>query len=106
MQSKVGDDAPDAAGANGLANLAELLSDDLGGGFRVKKTLADDLADGLIGATVVRLGPGLVVDQGGNAVAGEGIFELEIALLAVAEGRRGGQGPRPRHSPATSMASL
>jgi hypothetical protein len=92
LQAEALDDALDAARADGQAALAELLGDDLGGGLGVEEAMANRLANGLLRTAVVARGPRRVVDEGGGASAGEGIAELEVALLAVAEGLGGRDG--------------
>ena len=53
MQAVIGDDPFDAALANGVALLADFLSDDFGGGSRIQEAAADDQAHDLIGAAVI-----------------------------------------------------
>lgn len=48
--------------------------------------MADGLAGGFLGTTVVAGRPRGVVDKGGGPLLGEGGAELEVALLGVAEG--------------------
>ena len=96
MQAVALDDALDAARADGQAGLGELLCDDLGGGVGVEEAVPDGLADGLLGTTVVAAGSGGVVDQGGGALPGEGVAELEVALLGVAEGLGGLAGAKAK----------
>jgi len=92
LQAKLGHDALDAAGADGKAALAQFLGDDLGGGIRVEKAVADDLLDDLIGAAVMGLGAALLVEQREEVAALEQLAQLKIALPAKAElgCRRGG----------------
>ena len=85
MKAEVGDDAFDAACADGEAGLAKFLGDDVGGDVGIEKALADDLADGLIGAFGGGFGSTLLTEESLAAVGFEGIAELEIALLGEAE---------------------
>ena len=84
MQAVIGDDALDAAQTDLEVGLAQFLSDDLGGGIRIQKAAAQNLADGLIGAAVVGLGAGLLRLEGGQAALLEGVEDLIVALTAVA----------------------
>lgn len=92
MQAELRDDAFDAAGADGKAALAQFLGDDLDGGIRVKKAVAHDLLDDLIGAAVIGLGPALLVEERQDAASLEELAQLKIALPAETElfGRGGG----------------
>jgi len=84
LQAVIGDDALDAAQTDLEVGLAQFLSDDLGGGIRIQKAVAQNLADGLIGAAVVGLGAGLLRLEGGQAALLEGVEDLIVALTAVA----------------------
>lgn len=84
MQAVIGDDALDAAQTNLEAGLAKFLSNDLGGSLRIQKAVAQDLADGLIGAPVIGLGAGLLRLEGGEAALLEGVEDLIVALPAAA----------------------
>ena len=84
MQAVIGDDPLDTAQTDLEVGLAQFLSDDLGGGIRIQKAIAQDLADGLIGAAVVGLGAGLLRSEGGQAALLEGVEDLIVALTAVA----------------------
>ena len=84
MQAVIGDDALDAAQTDLEVGLAQFLSDDLGGGIRIQKAVAQNLADGLIGAAVVGLGASLLRLEGGQAALLEGVEDLIVALTAVA----------------------
>jgi hypothetical protein len=90
------DDALDAARADRRAGLTKPLGDNVRGSLGVEEAMPDRLADDFVGAAVVALGPSLEVDQGGGAVFGEGVAELEVALLAVAEHPGGLNGPQPK----------
>ena len=85
MKAKVGDDALDAAGADGKTCLAEFLGDDVGGDVGIEKALTNDLADGLIGAFGGRFGAALLTEESLAALGLESIAELEVALFGEAE---------------------
>jgi hypothetical protein len=70
--------------------LTELLGDDVGGGIRVQEAVAHDLQDGLLGASVIGLGAGLVGLKGLQAALLEVLQELVVSLAAVAVFLRGG----------------
>jgi hypothetical protein len=84
LQAVIGDDPFDAAQTEGQTRLAEFLDDDGGGDLGIQKTVAQDLADELVGAAVVGFGAGLPRLEGGQAallVVGE---HLVITLAAEA----------------------
>ena len=83
MQAVIGDDAFDTADANGKAGLAKLLRDDRGGSVCIQKSVAQDLTNGFIGATVVGFWSGLLGFKGEQAAAQKGIAELIITLTAT-----------------------
>lgn len=95
MQAEVGDDAFDAAGADGVAALAELLGEDGRGGVGVEEAMTDDLLEDLVGAAVVGLGAALAIEQSGGTEFLQALTKLEVALLAEAELGGGGQGAEP-----------
>jgi hypothetical protein len=74
----------DASLADGQAHLIELLGNHLRGVLRVQKSQADDLFFDLVGAHRVGLGTCFLIDQGLGAAFKKGLFELVIALFAVA----------------------
>ena len=84
MNAVVGDDALDTPQTDGEVGLTQLLGDDFGRGLRVQKAVAQDLADGLVGAAVIGFGAGLVGTKGGEAALLEVLQDLIIALAAVA----------------------
>ena len=84
MQAVIGDDALDAAQTDLEVGLAQFLGDDLRGGIRIQKAIAQNLADGLIGAAVVGLGASLLRLEGGQAALLEGVEDLIVTLTAVA----------------------
>ena len=67
MKAVIGEDALDAAQADGEVGLAKLLGDHVRGGLRVQEAVAQDLADGLVGASVIGFGAGLLRLQGGES---------------------------------------
>jgi hypothetical protein len=85
LKAKVADDPFDRARADGPAGLAEFLGDDRGGSVGVQEAMTNDLADKLVGASVVAFGATLLASEGQSAAAVEGVAELEIALLTQAE---------------------
>ena len=85
MQAKLGHDALDAAGADGMAALSQLLRNDRRRGIRVEETVADHLLNDLIGAPIMSFGTALVVLQRKGAAFGEGRTQLEIALFGIAK---------------------
>lgn len=83
MQAVIGDDAFDAADADGELGLAKLLRYDLGRGVGIEKAMAQDLADGLIGAAIVGFWAGLFRFKGGQTAPQKGVANLVIALTAA-----------------------
>jgi hypothetical protein len=79
LQAVIGDDALDRAQADGEVSLAQLLGDDVGGGVGVQEEVAQDLADGLVGAAVVGLGTFFLGLEGQEAAVLEAVQELIIA---------------------------
>ena len=71
MKAEVGDDPLDAAGADGVAGLADFLCQDAGGSFRIQKAVANDLLADLVGAAVGGFGAAL------EALQSEGAALLE-----------------------------
>src|SRR5207248_665539 len=63
-----------------------------GGGVGVEEAVANDLADGFVGAAGGAFGAAALALQGGGAVGEKGAAELEVALLAEAELLSGGVG--------------
>jgi hypothetical protein len=84
LQAIIGDDPFDAAQTEDQTRLAEFLDDHGGGDVRIQKTVAQDLADELVGPAIIGFGTGLPGLEGGQAallVIGE---HLVIALAAKA----------------------
>jgi hypothetical protein len=77
-----------------MMGLLELLRDDFGRGLRIQEAVTDDLADDLVGATVVGLGAGGFAVEGQSAVGLVEVEQLEVAGLGVTElgGGVGGTG--------------
>jgi len=84
LQAVIGDDPFDAAQAEGQTRLAEFLDDDGGGDLGIQKTVAQDLADELVGAAIVGFGTGLLGLEGGQAALLIIRQHLVIALAAEA----------------------
>jgi hypothetical protein len=85
LKPKVGDDPIHAPFADEKVALPELLSNDLGTGFRVEEAMPDDLANDFLSAAVLCLGASLGADEGFGPFFTEKGQELEVALAAVAE---------------------
>ena len=79
------DDAFDAAGADGISGLTQLLGDDVCRGVGVEKTVADDLAFDFIGTNIVVFGAGFVGLESCAAMFTKELEQLKISLLAEAE---------------------
>ncbi len=84
MQAVIGDDALDRTQTDSEVSLAQLLGHDLGGGLRVQKQVAQDLADSLVGAAVIGFGAGFFGLEGEETSVLEGVEQLVIALAAEA----------------------
>src|SRR6516165_282003 len=95
LQTKVADDSLDAANANQVVGLPELLGDDLGRSLRIQETVPDNLAHHLLGATVVSLWSARFALQGQGAAELQLFEQLKIALLRVAEFLGGPGGAQP-----------
>jgi hypothetical protein len=89
----------DAARADGELALAEPLGDHGGRGFGVEEPVADDLADGLVGPAVVRLGSALLALEARRSLGRVDLEELVIAPLGQAELRCGSDGSEFRAMP-------
>ncbi len=64
--------------------LAQLLGDDLRGGFRVQEPVAQDLTHRFVGAAVVGFGAGFLGLESGQAALLESLQQLIVALPAIA----------------------
>jgi len=80
LQAVIGDDPFDAALADGVALLADFLSDDFGGRIRIQETTADDQPDNLVGAAVIGFGSRVLQQQTLGALLIKGGEDLVIAL--------------------------
>jgi hypothetical protein len=92
LQAELGDDPLNAAGADGVAGLANFLGQDAGGSFRVEKAVTNDLLAGLLGTAVSGFGAAFVAEQSQGAPLLEEMEQLIVTLLAEAELAGGGQG--------------
>ncbi len=95
LKPELADDALDGAGSDGLAGLAQLLADDGRRSDRVQETVTNHLLHDLVGATIVGFGTAFLVLEGQGALPFEGLAQLEVALLGVAEFGSGGERPHP-----------
>jgi hypothetical protein len=84
LKAQVGDGAQDTAQADREMGLTELLGDDLGRGIRIQEAVAHDLAENLLGASVIGLGAGLLGLKGLQATLLELMQQLIVSLAAVA----------------------
>jgi hypothetical protein len=82
LQAVIGDDAVDATQADGEIGLAKFLSDHFWRSVRVQEEIAQDLAHGLVGAPVIRSGPGLLRLKSREAPCLVGLQQLVITLAA------------------------
>jgi hypothetical protein len=91
LKAELLDDPCHAAFTDREACLSELLSDHIGRGVRIEKTVTDYLALDFIGANVVSLGPALLGLKRQGALLLKEIEHLIITLPseAIAFGRRG-----------------
>jgi hypothetical protein len=92
LQAEVGEDTLDAAGAEGVAGLADFLGQDGGRSVRIQEAMADDLLADRLSAAVGGFGAALLALQGAGAARLIEPAQLEIALLAEAEFAGSGQG--------------
>jgi hypothetical protein len=84
LQTIIGDDALHGTDAEGEVGLAQLLGDDLRGGFRIQEPMAQDLPHHFVGAAVVGLGAGFLRLESGQAALLESLQKLIEALSAIA----------------------
>ena len=85
MQAVVGDDPVNAADAQAVAGLVELLPDNFRRGIRIQEAMADDLPHDLSGAAVVGLWPGGSAPQAQGPLGLEQAQQLEVSGLGIAE---------------------
>ena len=81
----MGDDSVHAPFADTQVTLPEFLRNDLGARFRVKESMADDLANDFLRAAVFCLGASLGADEGLGPFFPEKRQQLKVALAAVIE---------------------
>jgi len=87
LEAEVGDDALDAALADGEVLLNQLLGDDCGGAVGIEETLRDDASDDFGGAAVIGFGAGWLGLEGLGTALAKGGQQLVVALAAVAKAR-------------------
>ena len=85
MESELVNDTVYGAFADPEVALPKFLSDDLGAGFGIQKSMADDLTDQFLSAAVVGSRTALAAEKGLAALFKEESPELEVALTAEAE---------------------
>ena len=85
MQTKVADDPLDAANANEVVSLLELLSDNLSRSIRIQEAVTNDLAHHLLSATIIGLWAACFALQGQRALSFKVFQELKIALFSITE---------------------
>jgi hypothetical protein len=85
LQTKVADDSLDAANANEMVSLLELLGDDLSRSIRIQEPMTNDLTDHLFGAPIVGLWPAHFALQSQSALGFKLFQQLKIALFGVTE---------------------
>ena len=85
MKPELADDAVYGSFADREVTLSEFLSDDFGAGFRVEKSMADDLTYEFLGAPVVGFGTSFGAEESLAAFFQEEGPDLEIALAAIVE---------------------
>lgn len=78
-------DASDSSVADGDSLLPEFLGDDFAVGIGVEESAADDLSFDFVGSSVVGFWTAFFVCQCDGSLLQEGLADLEIALLGVAE---------------------
>ena len=85
MQPVIGDDSFDAAGADGVALLAEFLSYDIHRAVRVQEAISNDQTNDLFSSAVIGFRSWSFGQQAHSTMFLETMEELIIALAAVAE---------------------
>jgi hypothetical protein len=85
LQTKLSENPIHTPFANGETGLAQLLSDDLGTGFRVQEAMANRLADQLLAASIVGFGSAALTEQGDSSLIQEGFSQLKVALPTKTE---------------------
>jgi hypothetical protein len=89
------DDADDTPNADRKSGLAEFLRDDLDRGVGIKKAVADDLANELVGADIVAFGSRLVTLESHATMFTIKFEQLKISLFAKAKLCGGLGGTKP-----------
>ena len=95
MKAVLFDDADDTPNADRKSGLAEFLRDDLDRGVGIKKAVADDLANELVGADIVAFGSRLVTLESHATMFTIKFEQLKISLFAKAEFFGGLGGTKP-----------
>jgi hypothetical protein len=85
LKAKLSQDAIHAAFADGEASLAQFLSDDFRGGFRIQEAMANGLADQFLAAAVVGFRAAGAIEQAWGSGLQEGLAQLEIPLPTKTE---------------------
>jgi hypothetical protein len=83
LNAVIGDDAFDTAQTDGKVGLAQLLGDDRRGSLGVQKAVAQDLADGLVGAAKIGFRSGLLGLESGQASGHKSAEDLVITLTTI-----------------------
>jgi len=85
LESELVDDAVHGAFADPKVTLAKFLSNDVGAGFRVQESVANNLTDKFLGAPVVGFGTSFGAQEGLAALLHKERPELEVTLPTEAE---------------------
>jgi hypothetical protein len=92
LQAELGDDAFDAALADGMIGLAQLLGDERRGSLPIQVAVADDLTDDFVSTAVVGFGAAALVLEGSSAAGFQARQQLIIARAGEAVLSGGGGG--------------
>ena len=95
MKAVLFDDADDTPNADRKSGLAEFLRDDLDRGVGIKKAVADDLANELVGADIVAFRSRLVTLESHATMFTIKFEQLKISLFAKAKLFGGLGGTKP-----------
>jgi hypothetical protein len=85
LQAELGNDAINGSFAGAEATLAEFLSNDLGTGIGVEKSMADHLADEFLATSVVGFRTSFGAEQSLPSLFEEEGLELKVTLAAETE---------------------
>jgi hypothetical protein len=85
LETKLSENPIHTAFANGETGLAQLLSDDLGTGFRIEEAMANSLANQLLAASIVGFRSAVLTEQGDRSLIQEGFSQLKVALSTKTE---------------------